>query len=61
LLATLWPWSLIASVLCGAGIVLLGYFFNEFVLSLARFPLCAGYLGHPFRKLAICTSLIFLC
>jgi hypothetical protein len=21
---------------------------------------CAGYLGHPFRKLAICTSLIFL-
>ena len=22
---------------------------------------CAGYLGHPFRKLAICTSLIFLC
>jgi len=22
---------------------------------------CACYLGHPFRKLAICTSLIFLC
>jgi hypothetical protein len=22
---------------------------------------CAGYLGHPLRKLAICASLIFLC
>ena len=21
---------------------------------------CAGYLGHPFRKLAVCTSPIFL-
>ena len=39
LLATLLPWSLIAFVFLLAGYGILGYFFNEFVLSLARLPL----------------------
>ena len=36
LLATLWPWSLIAFFFWLVGTAILGYFFNEFVLSLAR-------------------------
>ncbi len=39
LLATLWPWSLFAFGFCLAGYGILGYFFNEFMLSLALLPL----------------------
>jgi hypothetical protein len=39
LLATLWPWSLIAFIFWLVGTAILGYFFNEFVLSLAPLPL----------------------
>lgn len=39
LLATLWPWSLLFFFFWLVGTAILGYFFNEFVLSLARLPL----------------------
>lgn len=39
LATTLWLWSLIAFLFWMVGISLLGIFFNEFVLNLARFPL----------------------
>ena len=39
LFATLWPWSLLFFFFWLVGTAILGYFFNEFVLSLARLPL----------------------
>ncbi len=39
ILATLWPWSLIAFVLWVAGEWILGYFFNEYLLNLGLIPL----------------------
>jgi hypothetical protein len=55
LLATLWPWSLIAFVVLLVGYATLGYFFSEFVLSLTRLPLFF-MLGFLLLALAVITG-----
>ena len=55
LLAKLWPWFLSGFVVWLAVIGILGYFFNEFVLSLAPFPF---YFALGLLLLAVLTGLV---